>query len=301
MAFVLVAIFGLAFVLIATRALAQTPTAAHSGTQYLDRGEGRIAFDRAGTSSLVICVPSMGDVRAEYRFLVPQLLQAGYTVVTADLRGHGESSVRWADYSVAAVGSDIVALVNDLDAGPAVILGDSMAAGAAIWAAAEAPQAVASLVLLDPVVRDAGGGGLMSLLLSILFADPWGASAWGWFYSTLYRSRKPADFAQYTDRLRANLREPGRMNALRRMISASKAASEARVTHVKAPAVIIMGSRDPDFKDPAAEARWLGEQLHADVHMMEGAGHYPHAEMPAETGRLILAFLQTTAPGHGGS
>ena len=34
----------------------------------------------------------------------------------------------------------MVALIRHLDAGPAVIVGESMAAGAAIWAAAEAPE-----------------------------------------------------------------------------------------------------------------------------------------------------------------
>jgi pimeloyl-ACP methyl ester carboxylesterase len=267
--------------------------AASGGTWSLDRGEGRIAYDRAGSGPIVICVPSMGDLRAEYRFLAPQLLQAGYTVVTMDVRGHGESSAAWSDYTVAGVGSDIVALARSLNAGPAVVIGNSMAGGAAIWAAAEAPDVVAALVLLDPIVRDAPGGELMSRLIPVLFADPWGPSMWGWYYSTLYPSRKPKDLAAYTGRLRANLREPGRMNALRQMIVASKAESEGRVSRVAAPTLIVMGTRDPDLKDPAAEARWLGDQLHAQVHMMEGAGHYPHAEMPEETGAVVIPFLQT--------
>ena len=40
-------------------------------TQYLDRETGKIAFDVTGAGPLVVCVPSMGDVRAEYRFLRP--------------------------------------------------------------------------------------------------------------------------------------------------------------------------------------------------------------------------------------
>ena len=61
-------------------------------TLFLDHANGRIAYDVIGAGPLVICVPSMGDVRGEYRFLAPRLAQAGYRVVTMDVRGHGESS-----------------------------------------------------------------------------------------------------------------------------------------------------------------------------------------------------------------
>ena len=49
----------------------------------------------------------MGDLRSTYRFLTPKLVAAGYRVVSLDVRGHGESSVRWDDYSVGAVAADL--------------------------------------------------------------------------------------------------------------------------------------------------------------------------------------------------
>ena len=42
-------------------------------TSFLDQLGGRIAYDDTGSGPLVVCVPSMGDVRGEYRFLAPQL------------------------------------------------------------------------------------------------------------------------------------------------------------------------------------------------------------------------------------
>jgi pimeloyl-ACP methyl ester carboxylesterase len=260
-------------------------------TQYLDRENGKIAYDLTGSGPLVICVPSMGDVRAEYRFLVPQLVAAGFRVATMDVRGHGQSSVAWTDYSVAGVGSDIVALAARLAAGPAIVIGDSMAGGATVWAAAEQPNLFAGLVLVDPFVRDFPASWL-SKLYPLLFADVWGSSVWVKYYATLYPSRKPADFEAYRTALAANLREPGRMRALREMILASKAASAAALAKVKAPALVVMGARDPDFKDPRAEAAWVAGRLNAEVRLVDGAGHYPHAEMPAEFCAAVLPFLQ---------
>src|SRR5579863_8507915 len=127
-----------------------------SPTCYLDLPGGRLAYDVAGAGPLVVCAPGMGDLRAEYRALAPQLVAAGYRVATLDVRGHGESSVGWPDYSVGAIGADMLALARALDTRPAILIGTSMAGGAAVWAAAEAPEAVAGLVLIDPFVRDMG-------------------------------------------------------------------------------------------------------------------------------------------------
>lgn len=259
-------------------------------TLYVENAGGRIAYDLRGEGPLVVCVPSMGDLRGEYRFLADQLAGAGYRVACMDVRGHGESSVGWADYSVAGVGSDIVALIRSLGGEPAIVIGTSMAAGAGVWAAAEAPELIAGLALIGPFV---GGEGTFfsNLLYRMMFARPWGPAMWAMYYTMLYPSRKPADFAEYRAALQANLRAPGRMEALAAMIAASKSASESRLPRVQAPVLVLMGSKDPDFKDPEAEARRVAEDLRGTYTMLPGLGHYPHAEMPEAILPHILAFL----------
>jgi pimeloyl-ACP methyl ester carboxylesterase len=234
----------------------------------------------------------MGDVRQEYRFLVPQLVEAGYRVVTMDVRGLGESSVGWPDYSVAGIGADALALIRHLNAGPAWLVGTSMAAGASVWAAAEAPDLVAGMVLIGPFVHDMGPLWPGRLLFSVLLAWPWGRAFWMRYFSTLYPTRHPPDWQEYLQRLRHNLGQPGRMSSLRHMMMASKKASGDRLGQVHAPALVVMGTRDPDFKPPAKEAQWVGNALQAPVHMIEGAGHYPHAEMPEQVAPLLVSFFE---------
>lgn len=261
-------------------------------TQFLEHQGGRVAFEDSGRGPLVVCVPSMGDVRGEYRFLSPQLVDAGYRVVAMDVRGHGESSTGWSDYSVAGVGADLVALIRHLDAGPAAIVGASMAAGAAVWAAAEAPELILGLLLIGPFVRG-NGSWAMRLLLSALFVRPWGPAMWRSYYSSLYPTSKPADFAQYAAALRSNLAEPGRLEALQQMLAAPKSASEERLPRVNKPTLVLMGSKDPDFKNPEAEAQWVAQSLRGTCKLIANAGHYPHAEMPAVVSPLVIAFLAT--------
>ncbi len=170
-----------------------------------------------------------------------------------------------------------------------------MAAGAAVYAAAEAPELIARLVLISPVVRDLESGGLLPKLFPILLADGWGSALWRRYYASLYPARHPDDFDAYLSRLQANLREPGRMASLRKMIAASKAASGERLAHIKQPALVIMGSRDPDFKSFPDEPRWVADQLHGTYRSIAGAGHYPHAEMPDSVAPIIISFLQSVS------
>lgn len=268
-------------------------------TLFFHHGGGTIVYDDQGPGPLIACVPSMGDLRAEYRFLAPRLVAGGFRVVTMDVRGHGESSTGWPDYSVGAIGGDILALVRHFDAGLALVVGTSMAAGAGVWAAAEGPGQVAGLVLIGPFVRDVMPAWQAKALFGPLFAGPWARAALMRYFPTLFPGAKPEDFPQYLAALRANLGERGRMVALRRMITASKRAAEERLGRVTAPTLVVMGSRDPDFRDPAAEAALVARRLNGTVRMVEGTGHYPHVERPDETAELIIPFARKVHPAIG--
>lgn len=274
-----------------TRSPAMTAAAPH----HLVRPEGRIAYDDAGKGPLVVMVPGLGDLRAEYRFLAPRLVEAGYRVVTVDLRGHGQSSTGWGDYTSSAIGADVVALVEELDAGPATLVGTSMGAAAVAWAAAEKPEAVSGAVLIGPFVRDVPpsswiAGVAQTAMIKAALWGPWGGWAWGQVYGTFY-GEKPADFDAYRDALVANLAEDGRMDALRGMISASKRDVEVRLAEVKASVLVVMGTKDPDFADPKAEAETVATLLRGRAVMVDGAGHYPQVEQPDAVARAIRAFV----------
>ena len=261
-------------------------------TKYLTQHNGQIAYDVEGTGPLVVCIPSLGDLRGEYRFLRPMLVEAGFRVATMDVRGHGETSKTWDDFSVAGIGEDILALVRELKDGPAVVIGTSMGGGAAIWAAVEAPELVRGMILVDPFV-DGDGNRLLELLLSVMFARPWGPSTWLKYYASLYPTRKPADFDEYSAALQANLKERGRLEAVMQMLYASKGSSGERMPNLKQPALVLMGSKDRDFKDPEAEARRVAEAVRGQYKIIEGAGHYPHAEFPEVTAPLMVEFMQS--------
>ena len=123
-------------------------------TLFLDTSEGRLGYDDSGGAGpLLLMVPGIGDLRQEYRHLAPLLTQAGCRVVTLDLRGFG-ASAGWRDYAARAVGRDLIRLETRLGRRTAILVGNSYAAGAAVWAAHDAPGRVSGVVLLAPALRD---------------------------------------------------------------------------------------------------------------------------------------------------
>lgn len=264
-------------------------------TEFLRLAEGSLAYtDYGGQGELALMLPGVLALRSEYRVLGPALAQAGYHAVAADLRGHGESSVPWPGYGVPAVGRDILALIEHLGS-PGHVIATSFAAGPAVWAAVEQPAAVRSLTLIGASVRDGDLNPLMQAVVWFMLNNPWRAQTWAAFYGSLYPSAKPADFAAYRQALVANLREPGRFDAGKAMTLTPRGPATERLAQVSVPTLVIMGTKDPDFPDPAAEARFIAERTRGEIALITGGGHYPQTELPDQTTPVILDFLRRAA------
>jgi pimeloyl-ACP methyl ester carboxylesterase len=269
-----------------------TSTTPAPPTAYLDRQEERIGYDVAGDGPLVVLVPGMGDLRAGYRFLAPAVRDAGYRVACTDLRGHGDSDTIFTSYGDAETAGDILALIDELG-GPAILVGNSMGAGAAALAAAQQPDLVRGLVLIGPFVRNAKTSALQRLMLRAAMATPWAAISWKAYLPKLYAGQRPDDFDQYRDQVVASLRRPGYAKAFSLTTRINHDPAEARLADVSQPTLVVMGEKDPDFPDLRAEADWIAQALHAEVVMVPEAGHYPQSQRPDVTTDAVLTFLET--------
>src|ERR1700760_2065835 len=96
-------------------------------TEFFDIEGGRIAYEVAGDGPLIVLAHGLGDHRQAYRFVIPQLVAAGFRVAAGDMRGHGESSLgAWKTISRTDVAGDLTALISHLGGGPAVVVGHSL-------------------------------------------------------------------------------------------------------------------------------------------------------------------------------
>ena len=184
-------------------------------TEFLNVPGGRIAYDVNGSGPLVVLSHGIGVRRQDYRFLAPMLAQAGYRVASADLRGHGESSMGWASITRTDVAGDLVALTGQLG-GPGVIVGHSISGGAATIAAATRPEQVAGIVEINPFTRKVqySLGGLLRVrryrrcVFLLTGTRVFRSLSLFMRYLNVAYPAKPADYTGYMAALAAKLREP---------------------------------------------------------------------------------------------
>jgi pimeloyl-ACP methyl ester carboxylesterase len=275
-----------------------------SMTKRLSIAGNTLAYDLTGEGPLVVLANGMGDSRHSYRFVAPALVAAGYRVANVDIRGTGDSSLEWSGYSRTDIGGDLVALVRHLG-GPAVIMGQSISGGAATIAAATAPDLIAGVIELAPFTRkqSVSLGGLVrvkryragSTQLGMTMALG-SVSAWKKYLDLAYPT-KPADWDSELSRIETKMSEPGRMKALQAMCKTTPADAGAQLPNITCPVLIVEGSLDPDWADPRAEGEKIIADLPAglgELAVIEGAGHYPHAQTPDEVLALALPFLTRT-------
>ena len=280
-------------------------------TEFLDTDGGRIAYEVTGQGPLVVLSHGMGEHRQVYRFLAPELAQAGYRVATTDMRGHGESSMGWKSVTGSDaitrtdVAGDLLALIRHLG-GPAVIVGHSLSGGAATIAAAKAPELVSGIVEIDPFTRAQrlDFGGLLRIrryrrgLTRLAGTQMLHSLGWWMRYLDLAYPDKPADYASYMAGVRAKLREPGRMAEFMKTGKSTPADAGAQLPNITCPALVIMGAIDPDFTDPRAEGEAIVAAMPPGlgaVAVIDGAGHYPHAQCPGQVAALVIGFLKEHA------
>lgn len=102
----------------------------------------------------VLVLPALGIRASYYQTLAASLAARGLTVTTADLRGHGEHSVRVArgvSFGYAELVDDVLAIarqLNDQQPGPLFLLGHSLGGQLGLLASGAAPELFAGVVVV---------------------------------------------------------------------------------------------------------------------------------------------------------
>ena len=249
-----------------------------------------------------VCVPGLGDLRQEYRYLAPLLHDHGNnTVISMDLRGMGDSDVNFASYTPDDTGRDIIALLNELDLNQCILIGCSMTAASVVYAAAGCPSRVAGVVMISPFLWDHAMPFGMTTLLHLLLNRLIGPGFWASYYKSLYtlKTKPVADLNDYVSSLKRNLNQSGRLAALRGHLFGSKALCTAKTSDIcklEIPVFAVYGNKDPDFASCDEEIRQLRSYLGhvSSPIVIEGCGHYPHVEQPENVSESIKRFISSS-------
>ncbi|GAB3254559.1 alpha/beta fold hydrolase [Chitinimonas naiadis] len=103
-----------------------------------------------GRGTPIVLLHGWASTSYMWRYVMPQLVARGHTVLAPDIRGLGDTGKPTTGYEKTVVAEDIHALVAKLDLGPAVhVVGHDLGGMVAYAYAAQYPKEVSRLAILD--------------------------------------------------------------------------------------------------------------------------------------------------------
>ncbi len=276
----------------------------------------RTSYVSRGAGSPVVMLHGFPDTRRTFDLQVGPLLDAGFRVVTPDLRGYGASSKPRSGYSLSHLAKDVARLVVELDAGPLPIVGHDWGGAIAWQLATERPDLVSRLVILNaphPVLlSDALLRSREQLRRSWYFfffqiphiPELWLTRRSAANVARMFRDRAPTAADPAHGIVQAAREAFGSPEAARAPVayyreavrngltSAGRRAQRApyRDGSLSCPVTIVWGERDVCLGTELLDGV---ERFAPDVtvHRFPDAGHFVHHERPAEVTRVLLAAL----------
>lgn len=253
----------------------------------------------------LLFIPGWACSAYSYRYLLPDAAAAGFRCHAVDLRGHGLSDKPEDErrYSLEAMTAHVLEILDALALERAAVVAQSMGAAIAASVAMAAPQRVERLVLVGPVgfgrVRGARLGAILSprWLLPVLphLFQRWLLRA---VLGLAMGSRGRYD-TRAVEEYWAPSQYPSFAVALRHLLHHFRwtAFAPAERARIRAPTLLIFGTRDRFVSPPPRLASRPGDSVHATtlgaarVAIIEGAGHAAQEEVPATVNALALEFL----------
>ncbi len=253
--------------------------------QTAEAGGRKISYAGAGAGGdVVLLIHGYGGDRNSWLFL-QEPLAARHRVYALDLPGHGTSAKDVGDGSIGVLADAVVAVLDAVGAGRAHLVGHSLGGAVALAVAARDPRRIASLTLIAP----AGFGSEINAGYLRGFADAQTRRELRPVLGQLFADENLVT-RQVVDDLLAYKRLDGAGEALHALLGAlldgdaQRADSAAPVAAIggAVPMTVVWGRADRII--PAAQAESVAGAVRR---LIDGAGHMPHLERPAEVQAAI--------------
>lgn len=248
-----------------------------------------------GSGPAVALVAGFGLDHGLWDRQVRVFTEGGLRVLGVTQRGHGASDHPLHGYTVARLAADLLAVLDQLDAGSATVVGHSFGGQVGFCAAALDPKAIAKLVLVGSnAVRASRSknfpfGAPQEPMLEALIGDEVRDRV-GARYRTIASAFGTEPDPKVVDWLaQTSLKMPSwaAIPCYEAMLTTDLLADIPSMTQ---PVLSIIGAQDPVHS--AKGARWLVEHLpNATLAEISGCGHYPMLEAPEQFDDTLGAFI----------
>jgi 3-oxoadipate enol-lactonase len=216
-------------------------------------------------------------------------LTARYRVVRYDTRGHGQTEVTSAPYSIALLAQDLVGLMDALHIKKAHLVGLSMGGMICQYVGANHPERVLSLGLCD-TASEMPPRSLWEDRFATAKAEGIAGLAEGtlkrWFVAG-FAATAPAEI----DAVRSMILKTPLEGYLGCASAVRDMAQSTMLLKVKAPTLVLVGRDDPACT--VDQATVLHRMIaHSSMVILDNAAHLSNIEKPAEFNSALLSFLE---------
>ena len=300
-------------VLLAARYGAETVPEGERYMQKLTIHGRELAYREAGAGEdkpVILLIHGMAGSSRTWRELIPRL-ESRFHLLAPDLPGHGDSSLDFDDYSLGAMSSALRDFLAVKNITRCTVIGQSLGGGVALQFVYQYPEYCQRIALI-------GSGGLgkevnwILRLLAVPGAELLLSAGAAPFLVTA--GDKARRFFSGRGIRAVALEEPwaayealGRPGHRRTFFKTLRAVVDGKGQAVSAtnrlhlagqlPFQLNWGDRDPII--PVSHGHATHEAIPGSrLAIVEGTGHYPHVEDPAEVERILGDFMESTEPGH---
>lgn len=258
-----------------------------------------IAYERVGHGPPLVLVHGAAE---DSRIWRPQLdgLSDAFTVVAWDEPGSGQSSDLPDGASLTDVADCLAAVIEALDLGPAHVAGLSWGGTVVLELYRRRPALVATLIMIDSYAGWKGSLAAEEVQARVAGAQQMLAAPPEDFDPTLpglFAGDPPAAFLP----LLADISSDVRAATLGRQLTLmAKADLADLLPHVAVPTLLVWGRQD--VRSRLAVAHQFEEAVpHAELVVIEDAGHLSPLEQPERVNRAVRRFCQAHPPRPGRS
>ena len=230
---------------------------------------------------------------------LPVLVDAGFQVVTWDMRGHGRSKPLGAEFTAATLAGDLAAILEQVDCDEAVVVGHSMGGYVAQQFVHEFPELARALVVIGSTDLSMTTG-----------------AGWRLMYKALPFSLKRMSLETFHRRTLADLAEGDHVKHY--AANAMKPIPKADFVEIvlggvrclwfdsglgdgytiQIPFLLTHGDRDRANRRVFTKQspRWAAKEPNCRYEVIADAGHTAHMDNPEGFNKVLLRFLDNLRP-----
>lgn len=252
----------------------------------------KLYYESAGKGDALFLLHGLGSRGEDWGLQVP-FFASQYRIITADMRGHGQSDKPPGPYSVPMMAADVLGLLDVLGIESAHIVGLSMGGMIAFQLAVDHQERVRSMVIVNsgPALVPRSAGEWLRIRQRLVLAQLFGPARTGKFLSKRLFPKPIQSLAreQFIEQWAKNDRD-AYLASIRALVGWSVM---DRIGAIRCPVLVISGDRDYTPLD--LKRQYTALIPGAEFVIIDDSGHATPIDQPDKFNRTVLDFLERIA------